>query len=49
MFHVMMMKVCLYLLLCGVEGEVPDVQCVALLQQLLLFIAVTLETHWTSE
>lgn len=32
-----------HLLLSSVEGEVPHIQCVALLQQLLLFIAVTLK------
>ena len=32
-----------HLLLCGVEGQVPYVQSVALCQQLLLVIAVTLE------
>lgn len=36
-------KQLMYLLLCGIEGEIPNIQSVALLQQLLLFIAVTLE------
>lgn len=34
-----------YLVLGRVEGEIPNIQSVALLQQLLLFIAVTLKTH----
>lgn len=36
-----------YLLLSGIEGEIPNVQSVALLQQLLLIIAVTLKTQTT--
>lgn len=36
-----------YLLLGGVEGEIANIQSVALLQQLLLFITVSLKTHNT--
>lgn len=36
-----------HLLLGGVEGQIPNIQSVALLQQLLLFIAVPLKTRET--
>lgn len=36
-------KQLVYLVLCGVEGEIPNIQSVTLLQQLLLFIAITLK------
>lgn len=32
-----------HLLLSGVEGKIPNIQSVALLQQLFLFVAITLK------